>query len=297
MKETVKKYAIHILKFLMHNFVYIIWFIFYFIMTRDILALMISDKEGCTAMTVYGYLISAVLLLSPLGEHILRFANGIRRLETEKEKDYLLPIFDDVYEEAKKQYPILSKKIELCIIDAMHINAFALGRKTIAVTKGAVESLSEEELKGFIAHEIGHIFNGDTKAVMIVTIGNGIFSLITIALQKISYLIENFLYARGFLWWIIKTILYLCYIYFTSLVKITLAINSRTNEYRADKFAYTIGYGNNLKNSLYLLQGMCISDKATLVERLKHSHPNIARRIGRLEKFINEELESETTEA
>jgi Zn-dependent protease with chaperone function len=47
------------------------------------------------------------------------------------------------------------------------INAFAAGFDTedaaIAVTRGALETLSRDELQGVIAHEFSHIFNGDMR--------------------------------------------------------------------------------------------------------------------------------------
>ncbi len=47
------------------------------------------------------------------------------------------------------------------------INAFAAGYSTsdaaVAVTRGALENLSRDELQGVIAHEFAHIFNGDMR--------------------------------------------------------------------------------------------------------------------------------------
>lgn len=62
----------------------------------------------------------------------------------------------------------------------------------------------------------------------------------------------------------------------------------------ADRFAYEIGFGNNLVESLYLLQGMRMSDKSKLVNKLKASHPHIAKRIGTIERLIDSEDEGNT---
>jgi Zn-dependent protease with chaperone function len=47
------------------------------------------------------------------------------------------------------------------------INAFAAGRTpadaAVAVTRGALEQLSREELQGVVAHEFSHILNGDMR--------------------------------------------------------------------------------------------------------------------------------------
>ena len=208
-----------------------------------------------------------------------------------EKKEYLIPIFDDVYAEAKKIHPSLNKSIVICIMDAMYINAFAMGRKTVAVTRGAVDSLSEDELKGLIAHEMGHIANGDTKAVLLTTIGNGIFSIFIVLLQKIINILDTLFYGMGVIWVIIsviKLIFYIFLFYFAYFAQFILAINSRRNEYRADEFAYDVGFGNDLVEALYILQGMCISDKAKFVNKLIASHPHIAKRIERIENMIDD---------
>ncbi|MGK5594019.1 MAG: M48 family metallopeptidase [Parachlamydiaceae bacterium] len=56
---------------------------------------------------------------------------------------------------------------EIYILDAKEINAFAAGlspnKSAITVTSGALKNLSREELQGVIAHEFGHVYNGDIK--------------------------------------------------------------------------------------------------------------------------------------
>lgn len=53
------------------------------------------------------------------------------------------------------------------LIPAREINAFAAGitpeNAAVAVSVGALEVLNREELQGVIAHEFGHIYNGDMK--------------------------------------------------------------------------------------------------------------------------------------
>ena len=53
-------------------------------------------------------------------------------------------------------------------------NAFATGRNennaVVAVTKGALETLSEKELEAVLAHEIGHIKNNDMKIQTIAAV-------------------------------------------------------------------------------------------------------------------------------
>lgn len=51
------------------------------------------------------------------------------------------------------------------ILPAHEINAFAAGltsqNAVIAITEGALEKLNRDEIQGVIAHEFGHVYNGD----------------------------------------------------------------------------------------------------------------------------------------
>jgi len=53
------------------------------------------------------------------------------------------------------------------LLDEEGINAFAAGRSpndaVIGITRGALQYLDRDELQGVIAHEFGHIFNGDMR--------------------------------------------------------------------------------------------------------------------------------------
>ena len=69
------------------------------------------------------------------------------------------PYLHDITKEVSTRASI--KMPKLYVIESNNPNAFATGRSentaVIAVTSGLLELLSEQELKGVIAHEIGHI--------------------------------------------------------------------------------------------------------------------------------------------
>ena len=75
-------------------------------------------------------------------------------------------------------------------IDSLVVNAYAIGRHTIAVTRGAMETFSEDELKSIIAHEIGHILYGHTTALLLNIIGNGIFSIFVMIAKCIITILD-----------------------------------------------------------------------------------------------------------
>lgn len=58
---------------------------------------------------------------------------------------------------------------------------------------------------------------------------------------------------------------------------------SRYAEFKADGYAKSIGYGEQLRQSLYILYNMEISENKGLIKNLKKSHPILAYRIEELE--------------
>lgn len=150
-------------------------------------------------ITYLFYAFSLMVAFSIIGEYTLRFLMNVRRPMTQKEKDYLIPIFIDVYADVirkrnrkftKNGYNVAGN-INIYISDSMSINAYCFGRRTIVVTKGAIKTFSEEQLKGIIAHEFGHIVHGNTKALLFNKIGNGIFSLAFLPIALIFKLTER----------------------------------------------------------------------------------------------------------
>jgi len=202
-------------------------------------------------------------------------------------------MFEEVYQNAKEINPKLNSGIQIYIMDAMYINAFAMGRKTISVTRGAMETFTADELKGIIAHELGHITHGHTKALLLSVIGNFYFSIIVwifrlvgFVIQLISNIVSHFSILGmvfSFLTLISRILIDLSVLVFINFSQIILATNSRTNEIQADGFAYEIGYGRELISSLYLLQKISMNAKMKLMEKMKASHPHLAFRISYLE--------------
>lgn len=129
------------------------------------------------------------------------------------------------------------------VLPAPAINAFAAGltpnNAAIAVTEGALKSLSRDELQGVIAHEFGHIKNGDMRiGLQLAAMISGFFVLLYLSFRVLDFsrfqrdennkgnataLIAIILLAAGSLAWLGGTLL-------KSLV-------SRQREYLADASA------------------------------------------------------------
>jgi len=100
------------------------------------------------------------------GSNIAESMGGRRvLLSSENKKDKILI---HVVEEVSIASGVIAPKIY--VLDEPGINAFASGfsreDSIIAVTRGALENLSRDELQGVVAHEFSHIFNGDMRLNM-----------------------------------------------------------------------------------------------------------------------------------
>jgi len=281
-------------KFLESNILYVVWFVIYFTLAWLLLG---GRLESFIIVSII-YTVSITIALSPLGEIILRLTEGCREPYTEQEKNYLYPLFEEAYEYARELNPKLSKGIKIYIMDAMFVNAFAMGRQTIAVTMGAIETFTPDELKGIIAHELGHITHGHTKALLLAVVGNFFFSVIVLVLRIILRLIQfvssvvahfNILgIVFAVLAFIARVMANISIVVIVHLSQIILALNSRSNEIQADTFAYEIGYGKELISGMYLLQKISMNTSVGFMDRMKATHPHIGYRIANLERLENQ---------
>ena len=71
---------------------------------------------------------------------------------------------------------------KVCIVENPQPNAFATGRNpdhaAVCVTTGLLNSVSDEELAGVLAHELGHVKNRDTLTMTITAIIAGAVSML-----------------------------------------------------------------------------------------------------------------------
>ena len=108
-----------------------------------------------------------IALIISIGVNILSYWYSdkiVLKMYNAKKAEYShYPYLHDITKEVSTRASIRTPKIY--IIESNNPNAFATGRSeksaVIAVTSGLLELLTEQELKGVIAHEIGHIKNKD----------------------------------------------------------------------------------------------------------------------------------------
>jgi len=200
--------------------------------------------------------------------------------------------------QAKRKNPELGR-IELCIIDKLSVNAVALGKRTLAVTKGAIGTFSPEELKALMAHEIAHIAYGDTMARLYMIVGNGLFTACVLIAQALIFIAEwieiyNNRKKESFspAWFVItfiKLLFTLILLVVQFLMKIVISISYRRSEFRADRYAYDLGHGEKLVQAFYLMEKIQLGDNRSVLQKMTADHPRITSRIERLENLLEEE--------
>lgn len=283
--DNINKNADFLWTFWKNNLVYLVCSLFYYLIS----SLLLGGTFKSFLIVFIVYYVSLIIALSPLGEKLLRLLNRVRPLETNREKEYLQPLFDEVYDRVKEKYNNLIE-IEVCVIDNTTVNAIALGRNTVAVTKGAMQTFTEDELKAVIAHEIAHLVHGDTMAYIYAIVVNGIFSIFVLLARLCLLLFEWLQSTLTGKHSIFSAFMLLFKLYFEFCIwfmsfgfQVILSVNSRKTEFRADKFSYLLGYDSDMIEALYLLEKISLGDNSSIIQKMTASHPRITLRIKKLE--------------
>lgn len=131
----------------------------------------------------YSYVVFAVLLSLGMtaisyfqGDKIALWSSGAKPMAKEA-NPYLYRLVENLCITGGAPTP------KIYIIEDPAINAFATGRKpelaSIAVTRGALEKLQNEELEGVLAHELSHIKNYDIRFMTLVAVMVGAIAILS----------------------------------------------------------------------------------------------------------------------
>lgn len=230
------------------------------------------------------------LSLTPAAEKIFRFTNGMRPMNPTDENRY-----KTMLSRVASRCGI-NKEIDIFAINSNTPNMMALGERTIAVTIGLMRAgLPDEEIEAILAHEIGHLVNGDSKVLIAATTMNfvgqlaswfltvlvaivGVFSGIAAAFQDRSGLgVFVGMLISLFLVWTLRLISWVL----TQILSLSFHAISRSQEYKADEFAKQHGYGNGLAAFLSRIIDFTVTGK-DFVSQLFSTHPHPSERIERL---------------
>ncbi len=187
----------------------------------------------------------------------------------------------------KKDNPRLWRMIEnLAITDGLPMpkvyimddpapNAFATGRKpqasAVCVTTGLLDMMTDQELQGVLAHEMGHIKNYDIRVTMVAFALTAVISLLADIMLRMIWFSDNRNNNQAFL---ILGIVAAILAPFVALL-IQMAV-SRQREYLADATgALTTRYPEGLANALEKIKqhGSTIKHQNTATAHLFFANP------------------------
>lgn len=290
-------YIVDFLKnlFKKNNIGVIIWLILNILLILFLFSNGFSSLQGALVGLVL-YVLSMMIALSPVGEWILRLQTGCKQITDPEVLARIQPLFYDVYNRAMQRNPELPQNIKLFMSEDSQPNAFATGRKTVCMTRGLL-SYSDEQIKGVLAHEFGHLAHKDTDTILVVSVGNLIISTIFVIIRVFSNLfmwLGQILTAIFSESWggifasicigigrvIADFILALLIRAWNQLGVWLCMYSSRKNEFLADAYAHDCGLGQEL---CQVLMSFGTEHGAPgLFAALASSHPQTSERVSKL---------------
>lgn len=203
------------------------------------------------------------------------------------------PVKEKIYALARKvEYPLQ----KIYVIDAStrtdHSNAYLYGlgkNKRIVLYDTLLRKLSPEEIESIVGHELGHWKHSHT-----IKMASFALMQIFVMFYLFSFFIENdeLFVSFGFR---TSTIFIGLMLFFNMFSPISFVLEifqlkmSRTFEYQADEFSFTLGYGDQLQTSLKKLHEKNLSnmDPDPLYSQFNYSHPTLIERCRRLTVLQN----------
>jgi len=243
--------------------VFLVWFLYGIFYPNA----SIAQSVGISLAIVAGFLLLAV---SPVGEAYFSFMAGMRDPSAD-EAFYLMPIFTEVLTSANYG------EVKIKVRNMAQPNAWACGHNTICLTTGLISQATRRELFGVVAHEVGHLVNGDSMIMLIAAVLNSVGTWATIAIAAIILFFGQFLDAMvpGWKWVvllevsIIKGIAWCAF----KILDLVMLYTCRQQEYAADKFAAKVGYRDGLVAFLWRISRQ---QRQTLVDRFSPKEAMIA---------------------
>lgn len=190
--------------------------------------------------------------------------------------------------------------------DSNQINAYAYGLRNIGVTKAALDASDAMTLNAVLGHEISHILSMDAvfnrvvfanMTLVLASMGLGC-AAVTCAIWLMLALPSLFsncgcvgIHAANGISGLIRKLTNGLQHLFVAVYQAGMGLISRGSEYRADAFSAELGYGDQLAYFLERFVAPNDGGRATLRELLYNTHPQPYKRIHRLERFQQRQLQ------
>jgi len=186
------------------------------------------------------------------------------------------------------------KKFCLRIVEEKEEKILSFGYDTIAISASLLDELTDEELKGVMTHELGHLLTRDTIVTWAFATARFLPKILRrpklllkwFLLMPVLYFIVQFFsmtltFAVGAVWGFMVTSFVLDLLFFWLHLLLL-----RQREYSQDEFAYRLGYGRGLRDALVKL-AQTGEQQVNIWQTILHGRtPVIYHRIRRLEQLL-----------
>ncbi len=240
------------------------------------------------------FLVAGLLLLfvRPFQVLVLTPLLGARRA-TSSEADVIEPMWAHIAEATG----LPAGRYVVRVVDSDEVNAFACGGHLVVVTTFALTELSDNQLRGVLAHELSHHLGLHTVAL---TFGHWL-SVPVVLLARIGFYLENVAHAASSSFGrgspLVAALGSVAAAVFSGLAWVfTAAIrgsDAATNivgyssEFEADQLAVKLGFGADLASALrYVLSQGHGARPIGWRARLAASHPPARTRVARIEALM-----------
>ena len=261
--------------------------LFHMLIVYGISSTIMEDAVAGIPVAVGIYLLLFLLSISRIGETVLRIFCGGRRIQRADWQNKIDIVTTDVVGRAQSQDNKFPERINFYYINDPIPSTLAIGRHTICITSGLLE-MSINDIKGCVAHELGHISSYDSSVTQIANVGNFFVFLLGLLFQSF-YWFNNWTsrFTRRGVGSLLRNVLSFLPVMLIGAVigitRIILNIGNRAKEYQADLYAVELGYGNELRNALLAIDFESQSGRRTLWRMLAAEHPSVHDRIGRID--------------
>ena len=200
----------------------------------------------------------------------------------------------------------LPNNIRVCLIPGDEMNAYCFGRRSIGVTEGLL-NLDNRTVEAIIAHELGHLTNGDSVLNMVLIVNClGIIAVLTFyqfVLIAGVYIIMmiccmvglfRFSFASYFITskisGLIQFVMETAKTIVLQLSRLVISALGRRSEFMADRFAADMGYAFYLKRFLERFAPDTGVSSQTFLSVLYDTHPSSALRIQQLNSIDKQRI-------
>jgi Zn-dependent protease with chaperone function len=220
------------------------------------------------------------------------FRHGKIRKPILEEEYKMHPLMQEVQQ--RSQFP---RPLRLLIIEEDAIDAYSIGMRTIVISKTMIQLFLPDELRGMVAHEMGHLKSWDRVIGMAYQTVVGFSERIHRLCQRFAFLfllfgiilfLVTYLKSGKYNFWPLAIIpgYLLVYPKFHRLILFCWRAINRHRKYQHDEFAFSLGYGLDLLNFLFRLTRNAEMPVNTYHTITQSNYPIIYNRIRHLEKLL-----------